>query len=873
MKKVILLVMFLPYLAKGQIVENYESASIQGWIQSPDSRWKADTLKSISGTYSLHHVFDNPSAGNDCIGFPEEKLHSEEGNVIWRFKLRHGYDPSASNKWCVYLMSDESPSSVDGGAPVNGFAAGVNLTGYDDTLRLWKIKDGTPAVIATCPVNWQNNIGSSDAATLQIERSPQGSWKIKVYDIHLILKGEAGGFDSELFRCFYFILSYTYTSTRDRLLWFDDLEINGVFHDDVQAPQLISCTVSAINSLDLEFDEEVSYGFADPSNFSIEASANLPASITKISARAYKLTFMNKLENKKKATLLIKQVCDNNGNCASDIKAEFVLFRPDPGDVVISEIMADPSPPVLLPEKEYIEISNRTEFTFNLKKWKLSTESQGTLFPGVEIGPHGRMIICQQADTSFFKKYGQTCGIKSFPSLTDEGRMLLISDSLGNLIHGLVYSSAWYGSKLKQTGGWSLEMIDENCPFFTDGNWEASSSPEGGTPGKPNSVARNNPDREFSGIINVFPADSVTLRVTFSETIFCASLHPAIILPGNNVAGPFLPDDPLQRSFIAGAQFKFKKGEVYRLDIDPGLTDFAGNSGRYISFNFGIPESALRNELVFNELLFNSFPEEPDFIEFYNCSGKTFDASQFYIASINPETGDTSELKSLSGESRCIVPGSYYAVTSGKEALLRRYASSDPENIFELPSLPSMPDDRGHLLLLSRTLKVVDEAIYSDKLHNPLLSGHEGISLEKVRPDLNSSLSTSWLSASEEAGWATPGIVNSVFVSSPPENDQVTLSSKRITPDNDGVEDALVLDVNSPDPGNVVTVTVFDESGGLVRKLRENFFAEKKASVVWDGSESDGSLVQSGIYILLVEIYNDKGKMRSWKKVCAVIRK
>ena len=66
--------------------------------------------------------------------------------------------------------------------------------------------------------------------------------------------------------------------------------------------------------------------------------------------------------------------------------------------------------------------------------------------------------------------------------------------------------------------------------------------------------------------------------------------------------------------------------------------------------------------------------------------------------------------------------------------------------------------------------------------------------------------------------------------------------------------------------GNVVSVTVFDETGNYVRKIATNLFAGPEASVIWDGTADDGSPVNTGIYIVFITLYDDTGKTDKWKK-------
>ncbi|HOU03497.1 MAG TPA: lamin tail domain-containing protein [Bacteroidales bacterium] len=542
------------------------------------------------------------------------------------------------------------------------------------------------------------------------------------------------------------------------------------------------------------------------------------------------------------------------------------------GNIIISEIMADPSPPVGLPEDEYIEIYNRSGTVIDLGKWQLCIGNQCITFSQVEIKGDEYLILCSHTDTSKFRNYGRVIGFKSFPSLPAEKGTVFIKDSQDKFVHGIEYTSDWYNNKLKEAGGWSLEMKDTDFPFHTEGNWQASDSGAGGTPGKKNSVSGTNPDNTFYGIENVFPSDSLTFEITFSESVpYLPELQEPLSIEGHQVS-LISGSDRLLRRFIFRMTEPLRKGEVCTVTISDGLTDFAGNLAARGSFRFGLPVTADKRDIVFNELLFNPLPESYDYFELVNCSNKIIDASQLFTVSINPETGDTSALKCISQEGRCIIPGSLYAVTTNPENIASIYNSSDRENIHKASSLSSMPDDKGHLLLLSRKMDVIDEVVYSEKQHYPLISDNEGISLEKIRPDLPSMTGSNWHSASESSGWGTPGAVNSVYNAVNSSGDQLILSSRRISPDNDGNEDVLIIDFNLEGNGNIISVTIFDETGNFIKNLAENFLSGDHATLAWNGLNESGSLVQTGIYIILVNLYNDKGKIRSFKKVCTVIR-
>ncbi|MDO9580669.1 MAG: lamin tail domain-containing protein [Bacteroidales bacterium] len=872
MKKVFFLALLMPYMAFGQIVENFESGEINNWVQSPAGHWISDTTDCISGRFSLHHSYDNSDAGSDMIGIPINDLHLSDGLTRWSFLIRYGYDPSSSNNWALFLLSDSEPAEMSPDGLANGFALGVNLTGYDDTLRLWKVKSGVVTTVVNTHINWQTVIGVAATSKIVIERTMQGSWSVSVYRMNDDLVGSGSWTDNELFNSDWFGIYYKYTSTRDKLLWFDDLVIDGIFYKDIEAPAVTGCLVSERNSVDITLNETPADGFILVDNFSLDDPDNSALSVTKINGQLFRVQFAHIFNNKKINNLTISSLCDNSGNCDQNISVKFTPVWAEPGDVIISEIMADPLPEVSLPGKEYLELTNRTEYSFNLKNWNLTSQDQNFIINKAIIQPREILIVCLSKDTLSFAKYGKVIGLKQFPSLTDGGKILCLSDSSDNLIHGVEYSSDWYLDELKSAGGWSLEMEDIAYPFYYEGNWKASVSRNGGTPGSINSVIQINPDISFYGVQNIFPVDSINISVRFSEPVFNLIEDISFIKVDGQAIISLYSTDPLFREFIIKRGEPLLRRKRYELNISGDIKDFAGNTIQNGTMPFGLPEPAVQNDLLFNELLFNPLPGDPDYLELFNCSEKIIDASRLQLISINDGLGDTSQLYLISEDKRCIMPGSYYAITTDVEKICERYFSTNPEYLFESRTLPSMSDDEGHIVLFNRELDKIDEVIYNEGMHYSLLSGDEGIALEKTAPQNRSEVSANWHSASESSGWGTPGAPNSMFIEVAPRNDEAVFSSSKITPDSDGIDDILTIGLNLAGNGNVVSVIVFDESGRYVKKIAGNMFIGVEASLVWDGTADDGSPVNTGIYIILITLYDDTGKTNQWKKVCTVLR-
>lgn len=180
----ILFLSILPILSFSQTVTyDFEDGNLVGWYQSPEARWDISSTNSISGLASLQHSFcPAPENGKDRISVELPSWDASQGSITWRFLVRHNHSPSSLNNWAVFLSSDVNAEGMTPDASPNGYAIGVNLSGSDDLLKLYKLTDGAVNDILTTSINWENDIGSNltDIGAVEVERAQDGTFTIRV---------------------------------------------------------------------------------------------------------------------------------------------------------------------------------------------------------------------------------------------------------------------------------------------------------------------------------------------------------------------------------------------------------------------------------------------------------------------------------------------------------------------------------------------------------------------------------------------------------------------------------------------------------------------------------------------------------------------
>jgi hypothetical protein len=182
-----------------------------------------------------------------------------------------------------------------------------------------------------------------------------------------------------------------------------------------------------------------------------------------------------------------------------------------------------------------------------------------------------------------------------------------------------------------------------------------------------------------------------------------------------------------------------------------------------------------------------------------------------------------------------------------------------------------MPDAGAHIGLVRQNLEVLESVNFTDDWHNALISNTEMVSLERINPNLNGSLKSSWHSASTQSGYATPGQMNSQFLSSEAQNSRFWLSTETVSPNNDGFNDVVTINYDLPQ-GSLLTLRVFSLNGLEQNVLADNELTQPEGTLVWDGTTNTGNLAATGIYIIFATWFTPDGQTGNAKLNIAVSR-
>ena len=532
--------------------------------------------------------------------------------------------------------------------------------------------------------------------------------------------------------------------------------------------------------------------------------------------------------------------------------------------VLIHELLPDPIPSRGLPNAEFIELKNVSSINLQLRNWRVSNGSTtGKITTNFILKPDSLVILVSSGSLASFQAFGSCISLTPFPTLNNEEDTLLLFNEKDSLIHAIAYNSSWYRNPIKKEGGWSLEMIDASQPCLQSMNWMASTSPFGGTPGKPNLTAGSIRDSTMPWIGRAYLADSLNLYIQMNEPMYdeVVSLTPQIDI----TLQQWLP--PLFQVLQVRLRQPFPKDSLLTLWLKD-LTDCSGNTSAPLSTTIGRFARQVNTQCIVNEILFDPPAGGSDYIEIYNRSTEPINVAQLMLAN-RTINGLLSAARPIITSPFPLLPNQYLLLTEDSSWIHRYYS---PGQILMLQTaLPSFPDDEGTVVILNTQGSVVDELHYTPDWHHPLMTTPQGVSLERINPMGITQQQQNWHSAASTTRFGTPGYRNAQSVPYTQASEEIlTASSLVISPDLDGFQDILRLKYVLDQPGYLANIDIYTSWGALVQTIANNQLCGLQGEFAWDGFSMQKHPLKRGTYIVQARFHLPNGKVRHQKLAIGV---
>ncbi len=555
----------------------------------------------------------------------------------------------------------------------------------------------------------------------------------------------------------------------------------------------------------------------------------------------------------------ITGLADCSGNLMKDTTVVFLqAIAPNFNDILITEIMSDPDPEVGLPNREYLEIFNRSENILDLNAMVIQDGSGNSAPIGGVILPGEYQVLVTTSGVSNFDGLNVN-GVGSFPGLSNSGEQLSLHYD-DELIFRVDYSIDWHDTN-KSEGGYALEMRDTNNPCGGSNNWGSSAAEAGGTPGTENAIKQDIPDNFGPNVIRAIAVDSDSIHIEFDEPLI-PTLRPVIsISDGIEISESFVNTDDLSLVTLS-LSTPLERGVVYTITVELAQ-DCLGNAVSVNTAELVLPFEAEASQVLLSEIMFNPLDDGFDFVEVYNTSDQFISLKGWHL-------GNESQNRVITEEDLIIAPQDYMAFTENVARLKLDFPDAPTDKLFEVADLPGYSNEFGSVYLVDASQIDQDSLFYDEDYHSDLLRSVDGVSLERISFDSPNG-ADNWNSASSTVNFGTPGEANSQSLDLSAFNDPVEAEPRVFVPGS-GSNSFTTINYEFETSGNFANITLYDQNGRFVKELARGISLGADGFIRWDGTAADGGVVRVGYYVVVFEVFNSSGQSQVIKETVVVGR-
>ena len=520
------------------------------------------------------------------------------------------------------------------------------------------------------------------------------------------------------------------------------------------------------------------------------------------------------------------------------------------GDIVINEAYPRPLPS----GSEFIELFNRSTATFDLRDLTIRDASSAPL-PLSEASapfPPGAYRVIAADGMAFSRRFsGVPYSEPARWASLNNGGDAIVLESGGRMIDSLFYA----GSAVEE--GRSLERIDPAGPSDPH-NFARSSDPLGATPGAQNSQYA--PDVTPPSLAFTHVVGDTQLDLYFDEPVRTEGISPASIRLETGAAQEAEALDPgrLRAGFPGPVT-----GESVRIGA---VSDLRGNVSEQVSAPIHYRPAAqdvVVNEISYEPLAdeYDGLPNEVEFIELFNRSGRRVYLDGAYRTRDPDESGDADTVR-VRDRFVGLGPGGYALLAAEAIAADSAMGAGTDTGIAAAPTAAMVPglslrNDGDRIRIHREDGETLDDIRYDPSWHHPDVLETRGVTLERIDPDAYGNDPQNWTSSAAPEG-GTPGRPNSVRMDEAPSpsGQGMDIAPNPFSPDRDGVDDIVRIRCVFSSGVSRARALVFDLAGNEVRELVESRLVTESTEFFWDGRDHADRRLQTGVYIIFVEAWD-----------------
>lgn len=528
-------------------------------------------------------------------------------NIMWSSYIAFDFNPSAQNQVRFYLYADSMNFTKSNHSLFLQFG-GIN--GTDDAIELVQQSGTSKQILASSLTGFlkQNSshfnfkclIDSIGLLSFEIDTTMNHSF-IQLFQI------AAPSMPKEFYTGYWFKFTSSHVSS-----FIADNFYMGPIENSKQELKLIESALLNDSVCKFTWNRPI-----DTSFFESKISSNsklLYSFIFNDSNSSFEIRFHGNFRQISDFEFCFQNIYSKEGLSLADTCLHWVFYNPKTADIRFSELMVDPEPIIGLPNAEFIELYNSTNYSLNLEgMWVSDTQNKAVLESYV-LKPNKFVVLCATKDTALFQSFPYLA-VQALPSLNNDSDSLYLMGTHAEVIDQVAYNSSWYHLNPLPSGGRSLCLINvsSDCPAIE--NWQASTDSLGGSPGFAGSSWNLIKDSLHLSLVHFTAINSTQFLAVFNKRVQFIQFF----AKGFQIV-PFWQSNT-QDSFIFLFAPMQNKQEI-QIQINNTCACNHNCMDTFFVYTYVPIQAALYNQLRFSELLFEPVTGTgiSAFVELYNAS-------------------------------------------------------------------------------------------------------------------------------------------------------------------------------------------------------------------------------------------------------------